>query len=352
MSQRSRLAMSLTKKFTATVGLSTVGSFLFNNSSKATCDDKKKTEDEAQNRFYTFVKNIKEGINSLDSYRSQKPETDGLQMFSPKKYFGKFSRNGYPIARIGIIDIDTNYENIISAWCDHSKRKFWDQQIYSYGPITSLKNTFQVFEKPVSVMIPPRDFVFQIHKSSGAVVGINDYTAVSLVSIDASTDIPQSWLFVRGHFNSVLILQPKGPNSTHVIYAIEKDPGGWAFLSPAIANIIAGNNPVIVLRYLKRYLENTLNDNEENNMSVEAIAKKRVNDRLAAEEKIKQGVSIITNPEVSKEDLQITISTLESRLNILRRTESTEKIDLTELKNRIIHDLESAKKNLANHKSK
>jgi hypothetical protein len=64
-----------------------------------------------------------------------------------------------------------------------------------------------------------------IKLSLGAIVGVENYTSLAFVNIDASKEVPNSWLYVRGKQNSVLLLEPKGEHSTKVTFLIEKDQG-------------------------------------------------------------------------------------------------------------------------------
>lgn len=157
------------------------------------------------------------------------------------------------------------------------------------------------------------------------------------VNIDASEEVPRSWLFVRGKQNSILVIEPKGQNYTTVTFCIEKDPSGWAWFSPFLANAVAGTSPVSVLRDLKVALE----ESPGNKISepAEEIAKKKVKEIP----KPTAATSMVEDKSASKNDLKATVKLLEEKLIRVTKTEKLENIDLSDLKKRIKEDIKKGK---------
>ena len=83
--------------------------------------------------------------------------------------------------------------------------------------------------------------------------------------------------------NSVLLLEPKGERRTQVTLVIEKDPMGWSFFSPFIANLFAGEIAGNMLLQLKKMLDGDHVD-EDKDLTVEQIARKQFQKKLEQEE--------------------------------------------------------------------
>lgn len=273
---------------------------------------------------------------------------DGLETFRPTSYFGRLTRDGLPIARVARCEIASDLDSIIAAWMDVQKREGWDQSLI---PKTSRiatdatgTNAIQVFEKSVLPwsFILGRDFVYRMHRSGGAIIGIDNYTAITLVQEDCSNEFPLSVFFTRGKVNTCLLLEPKGEKRVQCTLVIEKDPGGWAMFASVVANLVAGDPAGTIMTQLKNALEGSEND-EDKDLTVEQVARKKFAKKLEEEEKQHQGLSILEGVAVSKEDLKATIALLERKIAIIRKTERTEKIDLTELKSQVLVDLERVK---------
>ena len=143
----------------------------------------------------------------------------------------------------------------------------------------------------------------------------------------------------------MLIVEPQGKYRTRVTLCIEKDPSGWAWVSPLLANLAAGDSPAYLLRDLKRAMEKD-EARDDILLSVEQVARRNFNQNLLREEAAAVGVMIIDDPTASRESLRAIIIQLEERLVRLNKTERLEGIDLSELKSRIYEDLKKAKANL------
>ena len=143
----------------------------------------------------------------------------------------------------------------------------------------------------------------------------------------------------------MLLVEPKGEHRTRVTLCIEKDPAGWAWMSPFLANLAAGDSPAYLLRDIKRALEKD-EAGDDSQLSVEQIALRNFNEKLLREEAAAVGLMIIDDPTASREVLRATIKELEERLVRLNKTERLEGIDLSELKSRIHEDLRKARVNL------
>jgi hypothetical protein len=152
-------------------------------------------------------------------------------------------------------------------------------------------------------------------------------------------------LFFPLSFLSLLILEPRGDQITEVTLCIERDPGGWAWMSPLIANFVAGNNPAKLLAQMKKALENE-EDSIPAGLSVEKEARLKFKRRQLKLEKQKQGLTIVDDLYAKEEDLKATVALLEERLKRLKQTEAAEKINLSELKARVESDLKKAREHL------
>ena len=289
---------------------------------------------------------LKQGFK-LDQLKSTGSK-HGLQTYRPSSHFGRFTRNGFPIARVARCEIASDVDTIIAAWTDAQKREEWDQALIPKTSrivnLSDTTNAVQVFEKSVLPwsLVLGRDYVYRMHRSGGAIVGIDNYTAITLVQEDCSADFPVSMLFTRGKVNSCLLLEPKDDKRVQCTLVIEKDPGGWGFLSSVVANLVAGEVAGTLMTQLKNSLEGSDND-EDKDLTVEQVARKKFMKKMEEEEKRHQGLAIIENTAVSREDLKATITLLEQKMASIRKTERAERIDLTELKSQISADLERLK---------
>ena len=99
---------------------------------------------------------------------------------------------------------------------------------------------------------------------------------------------------------------------------------------------------MLVLRDLKKALEKE-NIDEDGALSIEEIARKRFQEKLNL---AKKENSIGDDLIISKDDLRAIIQNLELKLIRVAKTESLEKIDLSDLKSRIRSDISKAKNNL------
>jgi hypothetical protein len=126
---------------------------------------------------------------------------------------------------------------------------------------------------------------------------------------------------------------------TRVTFFIEKEPCGWGWIFSGLEGVA----PVSVISDLKKFLERENDENGEKGLSVQEVAKKRIQDKLSKAKKDNVDHLIDDDLKISKEDLKATIKLLEEKLTNLKKTERVEKIDLSELKSRIEHDLKKAK---------
>ena len=97
-----------------------------------------------------------------------------------------------------------------------------------------------------------------------------------------------------------------------------------------LSNMSLGGSPVLVLRDLKKALEKE-NIDEDGALSIEEIARKRFQEKLNL---AKKENSIGDDLIISKDDLRAIIQNLELKLIRVAKTESLEKIDLSDWKTR------------------
>jgi hypothetical protein len=83
----------------------------------------------------------------------------------------------------------------------------------------------------------------------------------------------------------------------------------------------------------------------DDNLSVEEAAKIAFLKSQQAKEK-KDSLTILDENNVSKSDLMDTLSLLETKLKSLKKIESSDGIDLSELKKRVISDIDRVKQKI------
>lgn len=301
---------------------------------------------EADNMAMEIAKRLKCGLDP-NNVTLLKETKDGIKVYYPSDIRGTFGAEGLPIARIAVTEINASVAKISEVWMDQVNRKEWDKTIKESQTHTvpgTQQKFHYILRKPVSYFAPGRNFVFQIVKKPGAVLGIIDYNVVTFITVDSSALLPGSWSSVRGSVNSVLMLQPIGLNRTKVTYLVEYAPGGWFWL-PSIASFIAGDNVLGSLSSLKASLEyDEMAEFAELSID-EAARRKFSNDRIRANNRV-NGTSVIDDVLAQREDIVNTIKLLEKKLTEVKVMENKDGLDLSELKTRISTDLNKAKTRL------
>jgi DNA repair ATPase RecN len=117
-------------------------------------------------------------------------------------------------------------------------------------------------------------------------------------------------------------------------------------LSPLLSNLALGTSPVLLLRDLKKALEKDSVDKDAD-LTPEEVVQRNFKEKL---NEWKKAGSIVDDLSASRDDLKETIEMLKSRLKRLRETEIAEKMNLSELKDRVKADLKKAEANLRQHK--
>jgi hypothetical protein len=328
------------------------------------CDNVRITNKTIRDKNIIDVGNrLKMGLDE-DNIRLIKESPSGMKVYSPKvgNFYTSYSENKSfnNISRVATVEINSSVENVASMWLTQGiNRKEWDKTIKNSNLIKRNEDgsylTYIEYRKP-GLIIPGRDYVFNITQAPGAVIGSNSFTTQCLVSTDENNAIDQSWFNVRGNINSILVLEPKG-TGTLVHYIIEINPKGWLKIPivSLISDSIIGDRQVNVLESLKESLEEE--DRQKNIdqkdggkiLSIEETARLRFKKSQKDKEDKNKSNSIIDDSTVSKEDLLQTISILEKRLINLKKTEKQDKIDLRDLKNRVENDIDRTKLKLRNY---
>jgi hypothetical protein len=267
-----------------------------------------------------------------------------LKTFTVKTKEGlhSFGREGFPIARIGEIEIKGTPKEINETFMDFINRKDWDSTCQDSQNIISKidGDSVNFFVGKAGVLVPAREFVFQQMNVPSSVVGINDLASICVYLKDANEKQPSKirWDTVRGRMNALLILQPIGSSKTKVTYIIEVEPNGWArwFLSREVIDFFCGNCTTEMLLSLKADIEKSFDEG----LSVEEAARREFQKKLQKE---KHFVSIVDDVGVDKQDIKDTLAMLHNKLRELEKTERTEKLDLSALKNRVREDIRKAR---------
>jgi len=165
---------------------------------------------------------------------------------------------------------------------------------------------------------------------------------IVLVSINDDDKVPRTNA-VRGYMNSILILEKKNADKTLCTLLIEVGPRGWLYPLSGIVSMITTRRIVNYMTNFKQLFEK---DKESyDSMTVDEIARKRF--EKIQKEKNKE-TNIIEDDDVNnKDDLRITIRMLENKLVQISNTERKDKINLTDLKERVRNDLNAAKNKLS-----
>jgi hypothetical protein len=97
----------------------------------------------------------------------------GIKVSYPSDNLGKFTPDGYPIARVGVVEIDAHVDKVAQLWADQGNRREWDNTLADCQSIV-LPDTNQVLtylsRKSISWFAPGRNFVIQVVKSPGALL--------------------------------------------------------------------------------------------------------------------------------------------------------------------------------------
>jgi len=229
--------------------------------------------DDQQDKIFATSQRLRKGF-AFAELKAGKPRADKVECYRPKEYYGRFGRDGYPVARVVSVEIDAGKDAVMAAWMDAERRRGWDPNVHRIvvrpspdGPVT------QTYARsPLPYLVPARDYCTRTYHSSGALIGVDDFTASAVVHVDAADACPASWLsvYVRGRLNAILLLQPLAPARTRATYVVESDPGGWGFLAPAVANVFHGDAAALTLAGLKRAAER-VDAGDEDGLTVEQV---------------------------------------------------------------------------------
>ena len=290
--------------------------------------------------FQLVGEQLKKGLSG-DSLRPQGVKAGkNITVHYLKNSDGLFYEKGLPIARVAKIEISAPVQKVVEMFMDNKNRSEWDATC-SVSQIAISKTTGEnvnyILNKS-SALSPARDFAFVSIELPSAIVGINNFNAKVVVSRDAANEVPRRG--VRAQVNSIMVMEPVGLYKTLVTYVVEASPGGWISYFPSLANLLAGNALVMFLDGLKGSLEES---DATESMSIEDAARTRFNRNLT---RASRTTSIVDDVGVTKADLRSTVALLERKLAELRRVESADKIDLSELRDRVSKDLQKARERL------
>jgi hypothetical protein len=246
------------------------------------------------------------------------------------------------------MEINANADDIANVWMNQGQSRCeWDTTCSKSKALVGNSNrtTLNYYRGHGGALLTPaREYVTAIEKTHGGVVGINNIMTIVLVSInDDSSKFPATFNTVRGYMNSILILEKKNADKTMCTLLIETDPKGWLYPVSGIVSYIMQNRLIKSMTNFKNLFEKDKDSIENMTMSVEQIARKK----FEKSQKDKNKETTIEEVTIYKDDLIATIKMLEAKLSDISKTERNDKIDLTQLKDRVRSDLIAARNKLS-----
>lgn len=255
--------------------------------------------------------------------------------------------NGLPVVRVAVADIHAPIDEVAAMWNDQAGRKSWD--IYNCNDsqvVRTVNNDVKltyILTLP-GYVVPARDFVHYTCRVPGGIIGLQNFMSIVFLNIDAATELPMTPSAVRGRLNSALVLEPKNAETTRATYIVEASANGWI---PSFVFDFSANSLVRTLSMLKAELE-AAESEEEKAATVEEAARLRF--QRHQRQKEKQGETIVNDVTATAEDLKETLALLEAKLKDVKKMESANGLDMSELKQRISKDIAKTKSRLSSLK--
>ena len=315
--------------------------------------DQQRSADNA--KAYTITQRLRVGLTKDKSVvrpklKSQSDRNSAMDIFTLHTADGsnRFGKDGLPIARVAIVEINGEVKDVAAMYTDTSRRKSWDKSASQCTTIISKDDggLYHYFLGKAGWLVPAREFLYTSVTLPPAVVGITSLSTVVIFHQDASSKYPaggsNAMNVVLGEQNSMLVLEPIGLTKTRATLLVECDPKGWAWLlGSSYVDFLAGDSTVQSLLYLKQGVEDENVD--DIGLSVEDIAQQRFRRKQARENSLTMSIVDDNISETSLDDLEQTIALLEARLHKLVADEKESGLNLNELKARVQKDLAKAK---------
>lgn len=200
---------------------------------------------------------------------------------------------------------------------------------------------------PLSIGAPAGSFVF-LHVSADSPLNKAAPHAASTTAPEPGTPefaellgVPHVHGVVRGDVCSMLVIEPTGVESSTITYCVDMNPSGWIphFLRDATADDLP-----LPIGHLRKMLEKRFE--EESKLTVDQVARKRVEERKQQREVESLGADIIDDVRTTLAQLHSEESLLRSRLQKLREDERQSGLDLSELIARVENDLRRIKERI------
>lgn len=145
----------------------------------SSCTTASSSADDQQDKIFTVSQRLRKGF-AFSELKAGKPRADKMELYRPREHYGRFGRDGYPVARVASVEIDAGKDDVMAAWLDVERRQGWDPNVHrivvhpspSSGPITHVYAT-----SPLPYLVVPRDYCTYTYHSSGALIGVDDFTA-------------------------------------------------------------------------------------------------------------------------------------------------------------------------------
>ena len=116
---------------------------------------------------------LKLGLNAENLRRSGKVSSDGMEVFTPKSNYGRFTREGLMIARVATTDIRCNHKEVVELVSSQGSREKWDTSCAAVYPIklesvsagSSTSKGLSHFVEKASIggtFLPLRDYIVDV----------------------------------------------------------------------------------------------------------------------------------------------------------------------------------------------
>lgn len=116
---------------------------------------------------------LKLGLNAENLRKSGKIGSDGIEVFTPKSNYGRFTRQGLMIARVAAVDINCNSTDLVELVSSQNSRDKWDTSCAAVYPIkmqsdnagSSTSKGLSHFVEKSSIFgsfLPSRDYIIDV----------------------------------------------------------------------------------------------------------------------------------------------------------------------------------------------
>lgn len=130
-------------------------------------------EREKRDLIMATAQRLKSGLNVENLRKSGMIRSDGIEVYTPKSNFGRFTRQGLMIARVAAVEIKCNHKDLVELLSTPNSRQKWDTSCLTVYPIKSQPNNsgsliskglthFVEKSSILGTFLPSRDYVVEI----------------------------------------------------------------------------------------------------------------------------------------------------------------------------------------------